>query len=145
MVLTPGGSSTGARPTAVCCWLLAMACLVLLFADPLGAGRGGWLAAATAAAISAATIQHRSRRRDLRLCRSKVIFPENLDETCRALLGRSQNAISIILSSHVRAAGLLGNPVDDDLLRRLAADTRESHIRGSVNPGPMRQVTRRAR
>jgi len=118
VVLTPGGSSGGARPAAVCCWLLAVACMVLLFADPLSIGRGEWLAAAAATAISAATIQHRSSRRDLRLCRSKVIFPENLDETCRALLGRSQSAISIILGSHVRTAGLLGNPVDDELLRQ---------------------------
>ncbi len=118
VVLTPGGSSGGAQPTAVCCWLLAVACMVLLFADPLWVGRGGWLAAAAAAAVSAATIQHRSSRRDLRLCHSKVIFPENLDETCRALLGRSQSAIRVILGSHVRAAGLLGNPVDDELLRQ---------------------------
>jgi hypothetical protein len=118
MVLTPGGSSRGARPAAVCCWLLAVACVVLLFADPLSIGRGEFLAAAAAMAIPAATIQRRSSRRDLRLCRSKVIFPENLDETCQALLRRGQGAISIILGSHVRAAGLLGNPVDDTLLQQ---------------------------
>jgi len=118
VVLTPGGSSRGARPSAVGCWLLAAACVVLLFAEPLSIGLGEWLAAAAAAAISAATIQHRSSRRDLRLCRSKVIFPEDLDETCRVLLGRGQGAISVILGSHVRAAGLLGNPVDDESLRQ---------------------------
>jgi len=118
VALTPGGSSAGVRSAAVCCWLLAVACIVLLFADPLSAGPGGWLAAAAATAISAGTIQHRSSRRDLRLCRRKVIFPENLDETCRDLLGRSQSAIIIILGSPVRAAGLLGSPVNDELLRQ---------------------------
>jgi hypothetical protein len=118
VVLTPGGSSRGVRPASVCCWLLAVACIVLLFADALSAGRIGWLAAVAAAAISAATIQHRSSRHDLQLSRSKVIFPESLDETCRALLRRAQGAIGIILGSHVRTAGLLGNPVDDTLLRQ---------------------------
>lgn len=117
VVLTPGGSSRGVRPAAACCWLLAIACIVLLFADPLSAGPVAWLAAAAAAAISGATVQHRSSRHDLQLSRSKVIFPENLDETCGTLLGRAQGAIGIILGSHVRAAGLLGTPVDDTLLR----------------------------
>jgi hypothetical protein len=118
VAVTPGGSSRGVRPSAVGCWLLAAACMVLLFADPLWAGRGEWLTAAAAAAISAVTIQHRSSRRDLRLCRSKVIFPENLDETCQGLLGRAQAAISSILGSRVIAAGLLGNPVDEVLLNQ---------------------------
>jgi hypothetical protein len=116
VAITPGGSSRGARPAAVCCWLLAAACIVLLFADPLSVGPGEWLAAAAVAAVSAVTIQRRSSRRDLRLCRSKVIFPENLDETCRALLGRAQSAIGGILGSRVLSAGLLANPVDDALL-----------------------------
>lgn len=116
VALLPGGSSRGARPAAICCWLLAAACMILLFTDPLSAGRGGWLAAVVAAAISAVTIQHRSSHRDLRLCRSKVVFPENLDATCQALLGRAQSAISSILGSRVRAAGLLGNLVDGTLL-----------------------------
>jgi len=118
VVLTPGGSSRGARPAAVCCWLLALACVVLAFAGPLPADRGGFLAAAAVTAMSGAAVQYRSSRRDLRLCRSTVIFPENLDETCQALLGRAQRAISIILGSRVRAAGLLGHPVDDTLLRQ---------------------------
>ena len=118
VALTPGGSSGGTRPAAVCCWLLAVACIVLLFADPLSVGRGGWLFAAAATATSAATIQQRSSRRDLRLCRRKVIFPQNLDETCRDLLGRSQSAITTILGSHVRAVGLLESPVGDELLRQ---------------------------
>lgn len=118
VALTPGGSSGGTQPAAVCCWLLAVACMVLLFADPLSIGPGEWLTAAAATAISAATIQHRSSRRELRLCRRKVIFPENLDETCRDLLGRSRHAITVILGSHVRAAGLLGSLVDDELLRQ---------------------------
>jgi hypothetical protein len=46
-----------------------------------------------------------------------VVFPESLDDPCRALLGRAQSAISVILGSRVRAAGLLGHPVDDALLR----------------------------
>jgi hypothetical protein len=52
----------------------------------------------------------------MRLCRIKVIFPDNLDATCRALLNRAQRAIAAIADSNVRAAGLLANPVQDDLL-----------------------------
>lgn len=115
VALTPGGSSRRARPSAVCCWFVAAACVVLLVANPLPGGQAEWLAAA-AAVFSAVTIQHRSSHRDLRLCRSAVIFPENLDETCQALLVRAQSAINSILGSRVLAAGLLGNPVDDALL-----------------------------
>lgn len=118
VVLTPGGSSTGTRPAVLCCWAFAVACLVLLFADPLPVSRGEFLAATAAAAISAVAIRHRSSRHDLWLCRSKVIFPENLDATCQALLGRGQDAISIILSSQVRAADLLENHVADTELRQ---------------------------
>ena len=117
-VLVPGGSSGGARPVAVWCWLLAAACMILAFIDPPSIGRGGWLAVAAAMAITAGTVQRRASRRDRRLCRSKVIFAENLDETCRALLGRGQGAIDTILGSNVRAAGLLENPVHDGLLRQ---------------------------
>jgi hypothetical protein len=45
-----------------------------------------------------------------------VVFPENLDDPGRVLLGRAQGAISTVLGSRVRAAGLLGHPVDDALL-----------------------------
>jgi hypothetical protein len=72
--------------------------------------------AAAAAVIAAATIQRRSRRHDLRLCRTKVIFPGNLDETCRTLLARGQRAIAAIAGSEVRAAGLLAKPVHDAVL-----------------------------
>jgi hypothetical protein len=116
-VLVPGGSSGGARQAAVWCWLLTAACMILVFLDPPSIGRGGWLAAAAALAMTAGAIQHRASRHDRRLCQSKVIFPESLDETCRALLGRAQAAIGTILASDVRAAGLLGNPVHDRLLR----------------------------
>jgi len=116
IVLTPGGSSRGARPAATAGWLLAAACVVLLIVNPPAIGRLGWLAAALAAAITAGTIQRRSSRRDLRLCRSKVIFPDNLDASCRALLSRAQRAIGTIAGSDVRAAGLLAHPVHDDLL-----------------------------
>jgi hypothetical protein len=115
-VITPGGSSRGVQPAAIICSLLAAACMILLFVDPTSIGRAGWLAAATAAAIAAGTIQRRSSRRDLRLCRTKVIFPDNLDATCRALLSRAQRAIGTIVGSKVRAAGLLENPVQDDVL-----------------------------
>jgi hypothetical protein len=47
-----------------------------------------------------------------------VIFPESLDATCRALLRRGQSAIDTIARSEVRAAGLLGNPIDDATLRQ---------------------------
>lgn len=117
-VLIPGGSSGGARPAAVLCWLLAAACMILVFIDPPSIGRGGWLAAAAAMAIAAGTIQRRASRHDQRLCRSKVIFAENLDKICLALLGRGQRAIDTILGSNVRAAGLLENPVYDGLLRQ---------------------------
>jgi hypothetical protein len=116
VVLTPGGCSRGARPMAIAGWLLAAACMVLLVVDPPSIGRAGWLAAALAAAITAGTIQRQSSRRDMRLCRIKVIFPDNLDATCRALLNRAQRAIAAIADSNVRAAGLLANPVQDDLL-----------------------------
>jgi hypothetical protein len=118
VAIAPGGSSGGARPGAVLCGLLAAACMILLFIDPSSIGRGGWLAAAAVMAIAAVTVQRRSSRRDLRLCRSKVIFPENLDEKCRALLTRAQRAITTILGSSVRAAGLLENPVQNELLDR---------------------------
>lgn len=115
-VITPGGSSQGPHLAAIACWLLAAACMILLFVDPPSIGRAGWLAAAAAAAIAAGTIQRRSSRRDLRLCRSKVIFPDNLDATCRALLSRTQRAVGTIAGSNVRASGLLANPVQDDAL-----------------------------
>jgi hypothetical protein len=117
-VLVPGGSSGGARPAAVCCWLLAAVGMVLLFIDPLSTGPGIWLAAAAVMAVAAGTIQRRASRRDRRLCHSKVIFPASLDDTCQALLGRGQRAIGTILDSSVRAAGLLENPVHDGLLRQ---------------------------
>jgi len=117
-ILVPGGSSGGGRLAAVCCWLAALACVALLVADPLPGGRGVWLAAAVGAAIAAAAIQYRSRRYHLRQCRSKVIFPESLDGRCRGLLGRGQAAMRTIRGSDVRAAGLLENPVYDEMLRQ---------------------------
>jgi hypothetical protein len=69
-------------------------------------------------AVTAGTIQRRASRRDRRLCRSKVIFPASLDETCQGLLERGQKAIGTILDSNVRAVGLLENPVHDGLLRQ---------------------------
>ena len=47
-----------------------------------------------------------------------MIFPESLDAECRVLLGRAQGAIGVVLGSQVRAAGLLGNPIDDATLRQ---------------------------
>jgi hypothetical protein len=117
-VLMPGGSSGGTRPVTACSWLLAVVCMILLVIDPAAIGRGGWAAAAAASAIAAAAIQHGSRRRDLQLCRAKVIFPESLDETCRALLVRGQRAIAAVAGSDVRAAGLLAHPVQDMALHQ---------------------------
>jgi hypothetical protein len=114
VAIAPGGSNRGVRPAAIGCWILAAACIVLLFAYPLPAGLAECLAAA--AAVSAVVIQRRSSRRDLRLCRSRVVFAENLDQACRALLGRAQRAINSIRGSRVLSAGLLENPVDDALL-----------------------------
>ena len=116
VALTPGGNSGGGRRFAIGCWLLSVACVVLLFAAPQVAGRAEWLAAAAAAAISAVTTQHLASRRDLRRCRSTVIFPENLDETCRTLLRRAQGAIATIRGSRLTAASPLGFIVDDPLL-----------------------------
>lgn len=114
--LIPGGSSGGARPATVWCWLLAVVCMILVFVGPPPIGWGGWLAAAAALAVAAGAAQRRASRRDRRLARSKVIFPENLDEPCRALLGRGQRAIDTIANSKVRAAGLLEHPVRDEQL-----------------------------
>lgn len=115
--LEPGGSSGQARQAAAVGWLVSVACLVLLISDPGSLGRLGWLVAAAVAAVAAVTIRYQASRRDLRRCRRWVIFPETLDETCRALLGRTQAAIDTIMGSYVRAAGLLGNPVNDTGLR----------------------------
>jgi hypothetical protein len=117
LALTPGGSSRGVRPAVIGGWGLAAACVALLFVGPMAVSWVAWLTAALAAAISAATIQFRTNRKDMRLARSKVIFPDNLDAQCQALLGRAQSAIDTVLSSRVRADGLLGNPVDDAMLR----------------------------
>jgi hypothetical protein len=117
LALTPGGSSHGVRPAAIGGWVLAVACVVLLFADPISVSWVVWLAAALATAVPAAAIQFRANGNDLRLARDKVIFPENLDARCQALLGRAQGAVGTVLGSEVRAAGMLGAPVDDALLR----------------------------
>lgn len=114
--ITPGGSSAGVQPAAVVGWLLAAVCMILLIIDPPSIGRDGWLAVGVAAAAGAVVTRHQSRRRDLWLCRSTVVFPESLDETCRVLLGRAQKAIGVIAGSYVRAAGLLENPVQDEVL-----------------------------
>jgi len=149
LALTPGGSSRGIRPAAVGGWVLAVACVVLLVADPVPVSWVVWLAAALAAAGSAVTTQFRTNRNDLRLAREKVIFPENLDARGQALLGRAQGAIGTVLGSEVRAAGMLGDPVDDARLRdhewqiayRLGKisslrSLRKATVAGSV-PGPM--------
>src|ERR1700676_336481 len=52
-VLVPGGRSGESRPVAAWCWLLAAACLTLVFIDPLMINRGEWLAAAAVMAIAA--------------------------------------------------------------------------------------------
>lgn len=117
LALTPGGSSRGIRPAAAGGWAVAVACVALLVADPLSVSWVEWLAAAFAAAGSAVTVQFRTNRNDMRLAREKVIFPENLDAQGQALLGRAQGAIGTVLGSAVRAAGMLGDPVDDALLR----------------------------
>jgi hypothetical protein len=93
VALTPGGNSGGGRRFAIACWLLSVACVVLVVAAPQFAGPAEWLAAAAVAAISAVTAQRLASRRDLRRSRSTVIFPENLDGTCLALLRRAQGAI----------------------------------------------------
>jgi len=116
--LVPGGSSGPARQVAVAAWLVSAACLILLVTEPASLGRLGWLAAAVATAMAAAAIRFQSSRRALRQCRRAVIFPESVDETCRALLGRTQGAIDAIMCSYVRAAGLLDNPVHDMELRQ---------------------------
>ncbi len=92
---------------------------------PGNPGRVGWLAAAVASAVSAAAIRHRSSRRDLRLSRSKVIFPESLDEACRALLGRAQSAISTDDAEHDWQQATRLSRLNDtylDLVARTASD-----------------------
>lgn len=116
MTLVPGGNSGSVRPSAIGCWLLAAACLVLLAVVPELAGRAEWLAAAAAAALAGAAAQQVASRRDLRRCRSKVVFPENLDETGRALLRRAQGAIASIRESGLVLRTPLGSIVDDSLI-----------------------------
>ena len=111
--------SRGVRAAGVLCWLLATACMILLFVGLPSIGRSGWLAAEAAGmAIAAVTIQRRASRGNVRLYRGQVIFPESLDEACRVLLGRAQKAIATVLGSNVRAVGLLSNPIQDELLGR---------------------------
>ena len=117
VVVAPGGSSRGVRPAAILCWLLATACMMLLLTGLPSIGHSGWLAATAAMmAIAAVTTERSVSQPDLRSCRGTIIFPESLDETCRVLLGRAQKAIATVLGSNVRAAGLLSNPVQDELL-----------------------------
>src|SRR5579872_636574 len=117
LALIPGGSSARV-PAAAGCWLLAAACMILLVIGPVPVSPAAWLVGAFAAAMAATAIRQRARRRDLRLCRSHVIFPENLDEACRELFHRSQDAITAIIGSQARAAGILEHPVPDGLLRQ---------------------------
>jgi hypothetical protein len=116
VALTPGGNSGGGRRFAIACWLLSVACVVLVVAAPQFAGPAEWLAAAAVAAISAVTAQRLASRRDLRRSRSTVIFPENLDGTCLALLRRAQGAIASIRGSRLTSTSPLGSIVDDPLL-----------------------------
>jgi hypothetical protein len=58
----------------------------------------------------------RQRYRELARHPDRVIFPDALDNDSRRLLARAQNAIDAILSSQVRAAGLL--MADEPVLRR---------------------------
>jgi len=115
-VIVPGGSSGGIGPVTVCCWVLALVCAIAALTGLLPAAGTGWLAAAVTMVASAAALRYRAGRRDLRLCRSAVVFPESLDPACRSVLARAQNAVDAVLGSSVRAAGLLGSPVDDTTL-----------------------------
>lgn len=147
--LSPGGSSGGCHPVTVGCWLLAGVCMIALLRDPLPVSRYGWLAAGAVAVIAGWIMRHRSRRRDLRLCRTMVIFPESLDESCRTLLTRTQAALGTILGSRVHTAGLLLNDVTEQVLRehewQIASKLREITDLRSVlaanapgaRPGPM--------
>jgi hypothetical protein len=60
--------------------------------------------------------QRRRRERELARLAGQVIFPHDLDREMRLLLARAQNAISEILGSDIRAAGLL--EADEPVLRR---------------------------
>jgi hypothetical protein len=61
-------------------------------------------------------LRHWRQQRDLNRQSDKIIFPLNLHRTDRLLLARAQNAVDTILSSRVRAAGLL--EPDEPALRR---------------------------
>src|ERR1035437_1974864 len=76
-VLLPGGRSGGSRPVAAWCWLLAAACMILVFIDPPSIGRAGWLAAAAAMAMAAGTFQPRARRLDPRRGPGQGNFPDD--------------------------------------------------------------------
>jgi len=146
--LSPGGSSGGTRSVAIACWLLAVAGLIVLALFPSAASACGWLAADAMAAIIAMITRFRSRRRDLRSCRTAVIFPESLDGPGLVFLARTQAALGTILGSRVRAAGLLAD-VPEQVLRehewQIAGKLREvTELRrvltancAGASPGPM--------
>lgn len=146
--LSPGGSSGGIRPVAFACWLAA-AGMIVFSLRPSTASAYGWLAADAMAAIAAMITRFRSRRHDLRLCRTAVIFPPSLNEPGRVLLTRTQVALGTILGSKVRAAGLLLTDVPEQVLRehewQIAGKLREvTDLRGvlaanisGASPGPM--------
>jgi hypothetical protein len=147
--LSPGGSSGGLSPVSFACWLLVAVAMIALSLSPSAANFYGWLAANATAATAAMLTRFQSRRRDLRLCRTAVIFPESLDEPGRILLARTQAALGAIRGSRVRATGLLQTGVPEPVLRehewQIAGKLREvTELRRvlaesipGTSPGPM--------
>lgn len=106
------------RSSVLTCWAASAAFLGTAIANPLPAiYPATWLALAGAAAGVAAALGLRySPVRELAENVESVVYPHDLDGTCRTILARAQSAIETILRSQVRAAGLV--EADEPTLRR---------------------------
>jgi len=106
------------RSSVLACWAASAAFLGTAIANPLPAlYPATWLALAAAAAGVAAALGLRfSPVRGLAENGERVVYPHDLDGTCRTILARAQSAIETILRSEVRAAGLV--EADEPTLRR---------------------------
>ncbi len=106
------------RSSVLACWAASAACLGTAIANPLPAiYPATWLALAAATAGAATALGLRfSPVRELAGNAESVVYPHDLDGTCRTILARAQSAIETILRSQVRAAGLV--EADEPTLRR---------------------------
>ncbi len=107
-----------ARKSVLACWSASAAFVGTALANPLPAVLPEtWLVlAGTAAAAGAAVGLRFSPVRELAESADQIVYPHDLEGTCRTMLARTQSAIETILRSDVRAAGLL--EADEPTLRR---------------------------